>query len=374
MDYNLDRDESRNTHLDWVRWIAIWLVVGVHAVEAVRLSSSDRTREQSDVLRMFQINLLQIGMPIFFSVAGRAAVLTKKSEYNQCITNVYVNMSNCSIGVHFIFRNSNFLTFSISKIRRLILPIIPAVFLFLTPAIYLCRKKHPSVPFIAKRTDNFFDFLSVWTTVFKVVGLGTFKPICHEICPIFPSSLIYSFLILPDWLWFLPCLFFISLLNYPLLIVCRRNHHTPEYKQLQSELTAEGLRTFQTIELESGMKGSWESSGESTRPSNNSTRPSNNMCSAVSSTDEGDGRIVTRSDTISYDSPDVNFSNDDEDLKDGSRTSRWSFCLQIFSYFVLLFVLAMILNLTISIPFTATSVIISIFIAPILGVVVSNHS
>ncbi|OII73491.1 hypothetical protein cand_003160 [Cryptosporidium andersoni] len=156
--------KSRCFFTDWLRSVACVLVLAVHGMVAVQRIIPTNSLEEN-ISDRFIIQLLHFGMPTFFYLSGRAIFYSK---LDLSVTYSYRK---------FIFR----------KLRRLIVPSFIGYFTVVALAAYLgssWRPCAPKPPFL-----NIIDFYVKYLAEFKCSGL--------------------------EWLWFLPMLFIILIINQP---------------------------------------------------------------------------------------------------------------------------------------------------------------
>ena len=116
------------------------------------------------------VALLQFGIPIFFYISG-------------LVSKVY----DCE--------KKGFLLFFKNKFKRLMIPFFYSVLLFLIPRLYLAQNDQAFTRVDGKINWNFFSY--TW-------------------------SLLPVLLLKLSWLWFLPAIWIISLITYPLLAFSQR--------------------------------------------------------------------------------------------------------------------------------------------------------
>lgn len=115
-------------------------------------------------------------MPLFFYISGMSLTFVNPSK-------------------------TTYLSFMKNKAKRLIIPFILACITLLIPRLYLSQEYEPWTRVNGEIENNFFIYL------IKTI------PTIH-------SKL--------SWLWFLPVLFIIMILNYPMIIYSyRRKHKIP---------------------------------------------------------------------------------------------------------------------------------------------------
>eukprot|EP01054_Gregarina_sp_Poly1_P005501 Gregarina_sp_Poly_1__5500@NODE_28_length_19636_cov_263_287087_g25_i0_p2_GENE_NODE_28_length_19636_cov_263_287087_g25_i0NODE_28_length_19636_cov_263_287087_g25_i0_p2_ORF_typecomplete_len743_score81_61Acyl_transf_3/PF01757_22/3_9e08_NODE_28_length_19636_cov_263_287087_g25_i076959923 len=159
-----DSEISRVWHVDWMRFVANWLVVSVHFVRTAKEMHLPASIGQQVTLDAFLVNLLQIGMPIFFYASGRAS-----------------GFSN----------DRSFLLYLRKKCLRLLVPLAAAYFTVLLPAALI------SGPFYESRDDTMPD--STWGNVGESIKWWLKR---------FPLGTV-------GWLWYLPVLAGLGVVTYP---------------------------------------------------------------------------------------------------------------------------------------------------------------
>ncbi|KAL7066005.1 hypothetical protein ACR3K2_35430 [Cryptosporidium serpentis] len=149
---------------DWLRSVACVLVLAVHGMVAVQRIIPTNRLEKS-ISDGFIIQLLHYGMPTLFYSSGRATFYSR------------LDLSETYSYKKFIFR----------KLGRLIIPSFIGYFTIVALAAYIglpWRPCAPKPPFL-----NIIDFYVKYLAEFKCSGL--------------------------EWLWFLPMLFIILIINQP---------------------------------------------------------------------------------------------------------------------------------------------------------------
>lgn len=71
----------RVVFIDWMRTIAIYLVVLVHTVVSLRRVTGPETDDLREKINATIRGLLQFGMPLFFYFSGRAATVTAQRGF-----------------------------------------------------------------------------------------------------------------------------------------------------------------------------------------------------------------------------------------------------------------------------------------------------
>lgn len=162
------RSLTRIYYLDWIRIIAIYLVVAFHVVQALDWVGMWKGAEEEHAI-IYMVFSLQIGMPLFFHISGRAQALAKPQSY---------------------------LTVLWQRFIRLLVPYIVCQIVLVPPWLYIhLRIEHDH----KGQWKNVFDFLWWYW---------------H------PQNYIYD----PAWLWFLLVLFMISVFNAPLFLYAEKRY------------------------------------------------------------------------------------------------------------------------------------------------------
>jgi peptidoglycan/LPS O-acetylase OafA/YrhL len=195
--------KTRVIYIDWIRVLAIVLVVYIHCINVAGNfldlrgwgENKHQLKEKRDgIIR----SLVQIGIPIFFYISG--------------ISTVFYNADK-----------KGFCTYLKQKFLRLLLPFFVAFFVFLIPRHYLMQDIDTDFARI--------DGVSEWNYFLFV---KKFLPGITKI----------------SWLWFLIALFIDSIINYPLLkFVQRRKAKEPV------TLNNDGLTLFGFLFLIGGFYG-----------------------------------------------------------------------------------------------------------------------
>eukprot|EP00164_Ancoracysta_twista_P004120 GFYU01005534.1.p1 GENE.GFYU01005534.1~~GFYU01005534.1.p1 ORF type:complete len:549 (-),score=140.37 GFYU01005534.1:1346-2992(-) len=151
---------ARSQFTDWMRSVAIYLVVAVHIIVNMKRVLHLSTWEEDKMDATIRV-LVQFGMPLFFYLSGRASSFSKDSPH----------------------------VFVWKKIQRLIIPLVFGEIFIVIPTAYIGRKYRPCAN---QDIDNFFEFfVDFFTHQFGCSGF--------------------------EWLWFLPVLFGIAVINMPIL-------------------------------------------------------------------------------------------------------------------------------------------------------------
>lgn len=162
---------DRIYYLDWLRILAIYLVVMYHCIQALDWIDLWQGIERQHVVA-YKASSLQVGMPIFFHISGRAQALTGKPKAMR---------ATCIV-----------------RFKRLIIPFVVGYFLLIPFWQYVWLRERPDNP----------QYFIVWIFWF-------FNP--------FGSN--YKFSV--GWLWFLPTLFGIGVCSAPIFLFAE--NHEPKY-------------------------------------------------------------------------------------------------------------------------------------------------
>jgi len=149
--------------------VAVIFVVVVNSLE-VSFHVNDYTEEKEagifEKKEGIQKVFLQLGLPMFFYISGVATSFFDAQE-------------------------EGFVKFFMNKCKRLLLSLLFAIFIFLMPRLYFAQKFEPFSRINGVEEEwNFFKF--VWKT-----------------CPDILQKM--------SWLWFLLCLWVVSMISYPIL-------------------------------------------------------------------------------------------------------------------------------------------------------------
>eukprot|EP01053_Blabericola_migrator_P004313 Blabericola_migrator_1__4312@NODE_2323_length_2939_cov_1013_564067_g1456_i0_p1_GENE_NODE_2323_length_2939_cov_1013_564067_g1456_i0NODE_2323_length_2939_cov_1013_564067_g1456_i0_p1_ORF_typecomplete_len737_score64_17Acyl_transf_3/PF01757_22/1_1e13Acyl_transf_3/PF01757_22/1_4e04_NODE_2323_length_2939_cov_1013_564067_g1456_i02152425 len=184
-----DGESTRVWHVDWMRFIANWLVVSVHFVRTVNEMQLAKSEGQGVTMESFLVNLLQIGMPIFFYASGRAS-----------------GFSN----------GRSFWVFLQKKCLRLLVPLLAAYPIVLLPAALI------SGPFYEGRDATMPE--STWQNIGPSILWWLRR---------FPAGCV-------EWLWYLPTLAFLGVITYPYCVWMNSWHllTSPDRLLTQRDLAA----------------------------------------------------------------------------------------------------------------------------------------
>ncbi|PPS98015.1 Acyltransferase 3 [Cryptosporidium hominis] len=160
--------QARLHYLDWLKTLAVWLVVFVHVIYYLNLLNIGITRSEKEIVRQMIVFFSEFGMPIFFYVSGRASFLS----------------STPSLGV--LLRK---------KILRLALPLISGYFILLPITHYVANGRRPCTYTLDGAPPNFHLYYFMYVKDFK----------CHGF----------------EWLWFLALLIVISVVMFPFMKVMK---------------------------------------------------------------------------------------------------------------------------------------------------------
>eukprot|EP00927_Polykrikos_kofoidii_P045842 TRINITY_DN39985_c0_g1_i1.p1 TRINITY_DN39985_c0_g1~~TRINITY_DN39985_c0_g1_i1.p1 ORF type:complete len:554 (+),score=15.21 TRINITY_DN39985_c0_g1_i1:88-1749(+) len=199
--------KTRVYWLDWMRILAIYLVVVYHTVQALAwVGMWCGYQEQQQV--SFRCMALQIGMPLFFHISGRAQACAKPVRFRPSAYRRFVRLM---------------VPFFLSYV--LLIP--PWLWVHVRDDMYSCQLK-----------DTVFDCADP-PKILPVPPLNTSSSLYRTVvCPnpnVSGNMLMYilkywtgsQFRLDPAWLWFLPALYFISLICTPLFLF--GEFQSPEY-------------------------------------------------------------------------------------------------------------------------------------------------
>lgn len=157
------RSSSARLHyLDWLKTLAVWLVVFVHVIYYLNLLNIGITKAEKETVKHMIVFFSEFGMPIFFYVSGRASFLS----------------STPSFGV--LLRK---------KILRLVLPLTSGYFILLPITHYVANGRRPCTYTFNGAPASFHLYYLMYVQDFT----------CHGF----------------EWLWFLALLIVISLVMFP---------------------------------------------------------------------------------------------------------------------------------------------------------------
>ena len=155
-------------YADWIRAMAIFLVIFVHCL----VNSFDASGIDAEDVPLIQQkkdgiikSLVQIGIPMFFYVSGIGATFFRTEDKNYGI-------------------------FVGDKVLRLLVPFVVAIFVFLIPRLYFGQQYEDFTRPNDQIENNYMDFM-------------------QKTLPTIHLKL--------SWLWYLPALFIDCILTYPLL-------------------------------------------------------------------------------------------------------------------------------------------------------------
>jgi peptidoglycan/LPS O-acetylase OafA/YrhL len=163
---SLKRPTQRVYYIDWLRIIAIYLVVGFHVVQALEWVGFFTGQSQKGHVKSFMSVSLQFGMPLFFHISGRAQALSKPS---------------------------GLVTAFISRFKRLLVPFFICYAVLIPPWLWVHKREETDSEGNFRAPQNLFMYI-IWY----------WKP--------------SNFFVDPAWLWFLPVLFLISSFSAPFFL------------------------------------------------------------------------------------------------------------------------------------------------------------
>ncbi|KAF4666400.1 hypothetical protein FOZ61_009777 [Perkinsus olseni] len=149
----------RDFSVDWIRAGSIYAVVFVHTAVTVQWSVKHITPQELEKIQVLIRQFMQFGLGQFFCLSGAACGHSK----------------------------DNLWTFLLKRTQRLLVPLLVAYLLVVVPDAYISRSWRYGAD---EQAIGFFRFY--WSTV------STFRDGV-------------------GWLWFLPALWFLSLINYPVI-------------------------------------------------------------------------------------------------------------------------------------------------------------
>ncbi|KAH8583436.1 protein with 12x transmembrane regions [Cryptosporidium sp. chipmunk genotype I] len=155
-------------YLDWLKTLAVWLVVFVHVIYYLNLLNIGITRSEKEIVKQMIVFFSEFGMPIFFYVSGRASFLSSTSSLSILLR---------------------------KKILRLALPLISGYFILLPITHYVANGRRPCTYTLDGTPANFYLYYLMYVKDFK----------CHGF----------------EWLWFLALLIVISLVMFPFIKVMK---------------------------------------------------------------------------------------------------------------------------------------------------------
>jgi len=171
---SLTPERKRVYYIDWIRVVAIHLVVTYHVVQALDwVGLFDHVLGMQKFVVAFRATALQVGMPMFFHISGRAQALSKTVGFRMTL---------------------------LRRAQRLLLPFVVCYVILVPPWQYIDKEydwNHPS-SFHMKANPIY------WLTKYYTTS----------------QFLLYFDL---AWLWFLPALFAITVLSTPLILLAERH-------------------------------------------------------------------------------------------------------------------------------------------------------
>ncbi|KAH7648028.1 hypothetical protein FG379_000811 [Cryptosporidium bovis] len=157
------RNCNRLNYLDWLKALAVWLVVFVHVIYYTNLLDIGITKNEKAMIKRMIIFFSEFGMPIFFFVSGKASFLSSTSSFR-----IFIK----------------------KKMLRLFVPLISGYFVLLPITHFLSSGRRPCT-YVSENGDS-LDFFRYY---FKYIEDFS----CHGF----------------EWLWFLALLIVISTLIFP---------------------------------------------------------------------------------------------------------------------------------------------------------------
>ncbi|OII72799.1 uncharacterized protein cubi_03669 [Cryptosporidium ubiquitum] len=161
-------NQARLHYLDWLKTLAVWLVVFVHVIYYLNLLNIGITRSEKEIVRRMIVFFSEFGMPIFFYVSGRASFLSSTPNFRILLR---------------------------KKILRLLLPLTSGYFILLPITHYVANGRRPCTYTLDGAPANFHVHYFMYIKDFT----------CHGF----------------EWLWFLALLIVISVVMFPFIKVMK---------------------------------------------------------------------------------------------------------------------------------------------------------
>ncbi|OII77944.1 hypothetical protein cand_037520 [Cryptosporidium andersoni] len=158
--------KERFYDIDWLKIVAVWLVILVHVIQYLRILNINISETQIIISTRMIVFFLQFGMPIFFYSSGRVSFKSKKF---------------------------NFYTFFKKKVLRLLVPLAIGYFTILPLTHYISFGRRPCVNYIDVLNCSYFEYYIEYIKDFS----------CHGF----------------EWLWFLALLAITNILFYPFAVI-----------------------------------------------------------------------------------------------------------------------------------------------------------
>ncbi|EEA05107.1 uncharacterized protein CMU_041800 [Cryptosporidium muris RN66] len=158
--------KERLYDIDWLKIVAVWLVILVHVIQYLRILNINISETQIIISTRMIVFFLQFGMPIFFYSSGR---------------------------VSFKPQNFNFYTFLKRKVLRLLVPLAIGYFTILPLTHYISFGRRPCVNYVDISKCSYFEYYIEYIKGFS----------CHGF----------------EWLWFLSLLAITNILFYPFAVI-----------------------------------------------------------------------------------------------------------------------------------------------------------
>ncbi|KAF4660016.1 hypothetical protein FOL47_007351 [Perkinsus chesapeaki] len=158
---------SRDFAVDWIRAGSIYAVVFVHTTVTVQWSVKNLSSQELEKIQVLIRQYMQFGLGLFYWVSGAACGHSKDT----------------------------FWSFLLKRSQRLLIPLLVGYFLVVVPDAYISRSWR-----YEGEDDNIGFFHFYWSTI------STFRDGV-------------------GWLWFLPALWFLSLINYPIIAWFNNPNH-----------------------------------------------------------------------------------------------------------------------------------------------------
>ncbi|KAF7458213.1 Acyltransferase 3 [Cryptosporidium felis] len=155
-------------YLDWLKTLAVWLVIFVHVIYYLNLLNIGITTNEKNVVKQMIVFFSEFGMPIFFYVSGRATFLSSVSSFKTLLK---------------------------KKVLRLALPLASGYFILLPITHYVANGRRPCSYTLNGNSVNFNTYYLMYIKDFT----------CHGF----------------EWLWFLALLIVTSVVMFPFLKVMK---------------------------------------------------------------------------------------------------------------------------------------------------------
>lgn len=164
---------KRVYYIDWMRVVSIYLVASYHIIQALDwVGFYDHFKGGKEFVVGFRASSLQVGMPMFFHISGRAHALSPPMGFYNTV---------------------------VKRAKRLLLPFCIAYVLLVPPWQYIDKEYDWAHPSLFHMKANPIEWLLTYYTTSR-----------------------FFFYFDMAWLWFLPALYLIIVFSSPLFIVAER--------------------------------------------------------------------------------------------------------------------------------------------------------